>query len=59
MAFDGGLGEVRDLGIRDRDRIGEMVGEAAEASAEDDSDSGSKCGAPADEGGGAFRFVEG
>jgi hypothetical protein len=38
VAFDGGAGEVWDLGVGNRDRACKPVGESSEAGAEDDPD---------------------
>jgi hypothetical protein len=59
VAFDRGAGEVRDLGVGDRDLVCQAVGESAETGAEDDTDVGAERGSLADEGGGALGFVEG
>jgi len=47
VAFDGGAGEVRDLGVGDARGGADVSGEVAEAGAEDDADAGGEisCGA--------------
>ncbi len=59
VSDDGGLGEVRDLGVGDRDLFLDAIGEVAEAGAEDDPDGGC-VGAPlADVAGGVLgSFVD-
>jgi len=59
VAFNGRAREVRDLGVRDRDRVGEALGEAAKAGAEVDGYFWLERGTLTDEGGGAFGFGEG
>jgi hypothetical protein len=58
VSFDGGPGEVRNLGIGDGDLVGEPIGKATEASAEDDRDLRSQRGAFANGGCCAFGLVE-
>ena len=47
MAFDGGLGEVGDVGVGDEDGIGDGVGDCAQAGAEDDAEARGGCADPA------------
>ena len=54
---DGGLGEVRDIGIGDACGGFNVGGEVAEARAEDDADSGKERGFAADVFGGGLRFA--
>ena len=47
VAFDGGLGEVGDVGVGDEDGIGDGVGDCAQAGAEDDAEARGGCADPA------------
>jgi hypothetical protein len=54
VAFDGGAGEVGNLGVGDASGSADVVGEVAEAGAEDDADVGGKVRRGADVVGGGL-----